>query len=295
MRRSAFYWNWNMRNTVCLAFLVMIFPLSRASWAGDGSEIANSFKITVKAKSVLESESTKKEMVVNLEIHYTWMRKGQDRTLTFDLLKMQVADDGEETLNTTMNRKKFGNVIKGELKETAFADAPPALKAILKDGFESPICVLRVDDTGKEIERKVVAGPGAKSFIDNGQIANALTFHPPFFKDKEKWDAPAEFPIGKSGFARGRLSYQKKSADRQKVVFQVTGVLTSKITKKLNELTLSEEWRYEIKGEQEYDLASREWTAGKMAIDTKMEITPDKGSPVVAKGTMDVTFERFSK
>ena len=281
----------NMRCAACVAFLAMVVPLR----GGNASDTTNSFKLSVNSKSVLEFNDTKKEIIAKTEMQYSWTRKGEDRTLAFELVKVQTAEDGQETLQATMNRKKIVSVVKGEAKETPFDDATPAQQAMLKDGFESPICILRVDKAGKELKRTIVAGAGAKAFIDNGQIANALMFHPPFFKDQEKWDAQAEFPLGNGGFARGTLSSQKKAADKQKMVVQVAGVLASKTMKKFKDITLVEEWRHDVKGEQEYDLARQEWTAGKLAIDVKMDVTPDNGSPVKAKGTIDVAFTRLSK
>src|SRR5262249_37241597 len=186
-------------------------------------EIANSFKVAIESKLVMEIARTKKKINADTDFHYTWKRKHNERTLSFDMIGLRVLDEDKEVSKTTMARREVANLINGELKEIPFKEAPPELKSLMEDTFESPLCILEIDGTAKRTKRKVVAGPGAKALVENGQIENAMIFHPPFHKDKNKWDAPCSISMGNGGFVRGSLTYEKKEND-----YLVSGALAAK-------------------------------------------------------------------
>lgn len=276
-------------NKIVGAFVTLAVASSLCG--GELGETANRFRITV--DSVMEVNG-KKGITANAEIQYTWTKKRNDRTLTFNLMGVRAGEDGVDSMNVTMSRKKIRIVTAAEDKEIPFEDTTATQQAMLKDSFDSPICVVRVDETGKELKRTMVAGPGAKQYLDGGQIVNAFLFHPPFLQDQAKWESPAEMVAGPGALARGNLTYQKKAADKTKVTVDVAGVLTSKFKKQLNDASLVQETRLVVKGQQVYDLGRREWISGNFMIDAKMDFTPDKGAPIMGKGTMNVSFAHVS-
>jgi hypothetical protein len=254
-----------------------------------GGETTNSFKVALASKLTMEVGGVKKKIDADTEYRYTWKRKGGEHTLSMDLIGLRVVVDGNEVSKTTMARRKIATVTNGELKEIPFEDAPPPLKSLMQDTFETPICILEFDDAGKETKRKVVAGPGAKALVENGQIENALIFHPPFFKDKDKWDAPCSISMGNGGFVRGPLTYEKNGD-----AVKVSGILTIK-NQKLNGPVVAKDVRYIIKGQQKFDVKRMEWASGNLTIDVTMVLSAENQPDINSKGVIEINFENLPK
>lgn len=274
-----------MRNSIQLCIVITCAICSAGVHAG---ETANSFKVAISSKLTIDAGGMKK-FDADTEFHYTWKRKGTERTLSFDLIGVRAVVDGTEVTKTTMARQKIANVINGELKETPFEDAPPQLKSLMQDTFEAPLCILEFDAAGKETKRNIVAGPGAKSLLENGQIENALIFHPPFFKDKDKWDAPCSISMGNGGFVRGPLTYEKMADG-----YSVSGILSAKNQKLAGPVT-AKEVRYVVKGKQKYDAKLLEWSAGTLNIQVTMVMTAENQPDITSKGVIDIQFEHLPK
>jgi hypothetical protein len=171
-------------------------------------------------------------------------------------------------------------------------EAPEALKMMMQDCFEVPICKLKIDENSKEIKRSIVAGPGAEEILKLGQIANAMFFHPPFKAGLDKWDAEREISMGQGGYAKGKLTYEKGKADKEGLHFKVTGTLTNDDFQPADSPVGYKDARYVIVGEQSYDPAKKEWISGKMHIDVSFKMRAFAAS---AKGTILMQLESVPK
>ena len=186
----------------------LVFILMGACAKAADKEQSHSFKVTLESRVEIAAKSAKHQVDADTVMQYTWKRQGSERTLIFDSALVKVKNDGKQSMNTFMSRAKFANTKDDETKEVPFEKATDELKKMLRDCFDAPICKLQVDENGKEVKRTVVAGPGAKKLVDQGMIANALLFHPPFMRDQKKWSAPSEITIGNGGFVKGELTYE---------------------------------------------------------------------------------------
>jgi hypothetical protein len=226
------------------------------------------------------------------EIRYTWKAKRRQRTLFYDEIKILLKIDGEEIMNSSMSRKRF--VFKGKAKEDmdfSFENAPGPQKKIMQDTFGAPLCRLEVDENGKEVKRTMLAGRGAKMFVD-GMIGNTLLFHPPFFEDKDTWESEREVGIGNGGTVKGELSYKKSASEKGKQAVKVSGTLKNDgfrpegapaTTRSVNR----------VSGQQTYDLVQRKWVAGELTMDISIEILSDGKLIGSGKGPMQVTLEEL--
>jgi hypothetical protein len=257
------------------------------------TETAHAFKITIMAKSTMNNEGKKQSLDTWTEIRYTWKRKGRERTLFQDELKLQIKINGEEFVNSSISRDRAVFREKGKDDvDFLFENAPEALKKTLQDSFGAPLCRLEVDEYGKEIKRTILAGPGAKDAVQNGIIANALLFHPPFFPDKDNWVAEREVSIGRGGSVKGNISYKKVPGEKGKRTVKVSGTLKNEGFRPPGAPATARNI-HKVSGEQTFDLGEKEWVAGKLTMAVSIEFTAD-GKPIGSgQSTMTVTFEKL--
>jgi len=262
--------------------------------AAADKEVAHSFQVTIVGQLDMESQGQRQKVDGDTELRYTWRRSGQERTLSFDAMALKLQVDGKEQMNTSMSRAKVVTIRQGEKSEVLFENAPEQVKKILQDSFDAPVCKLQVDESGKEVKREVVAGPGAQSFIvDPGMIANAVLFHPPFLVGKDEWEADTEVTMGKSGYARGKLTYTKVASGNQGQTVRVSGTLTNDSFKQPGTQQGVSGARYLVRGEQTYDPAQKEWASGKLTIDVSFQMTADDKPIGSAKGQMTLSFAKL--
>jgi hypothetical protein len=261
--------------------------------AAQDKKADHSYKVTIASQMDMEAQGQKQKIDADTEIRYTWRRNGKERTLIFDSFSVRAKNDGKEMMNTTMSREKIVNIKQGEKEEMTIEKAPEQVKKMLQDSFGAPVCQLQVDENGKELKRENVSGPDAMRFADQGMIANALLFHPPYPAGKEEWEADSEISMGNGGFAKGKLTY-KKIAGKEVQLVKVSGTLTKDSYRQLGTPVTFKDVRYVINGEETYDPARQEWTSGKLAIDASFQMTMDDKPLGSAKGKMTLSFERLA-
>jgi hypothetical protein len=252
----------------------------------------HSFRFTIVSDLDMEVAGQKQKIDAETTVQYSWSRAGGERTLSFDSIQVKANQDGKALINTVMNRSKVTNTKEGKTEDTLFDSAPEQLKTMLRDSFNTPLCKLQVDENGSEVKREVVGGPGAKSFIDNGMIANALLFHPPFMRGQKEWSAPVEMSMGNGGFAKGNLTYKVTGQQNGQHV-QVSGRLTNESYKPPGNPLTIKNTNYQVAGEQLYDPAQREWISGKLKIDASFDMASGDTRLGGAKGTMALNFDEL--
>jgi len=204
--------------------------------------------------------------------------------------------DGKQVMNTFMSRAKITKIEDRKTVEVPFEKAPVKLKSMLQDSFDVPLCKLQVDEDGKVVKRTVVAGPGAKEFINNGMIANAMVFHPPFLREQDEWQADTEISMGKGGYARGPLTYKRAAVVDGEYVLEISGTFTNEGFKRPGtSQTLKS--HYIVSGKQIYDTRQQEWVSGKLKINTSFNTSlqmPDEDKPIgPSRGSMVVSFQKL--
>jgi hypothetical protein len=276
-----------MAKTMSLALAVTCCLCGTLALAGDAkTETSQSFKISIVAQGVVDVDGKKQKMDADTELMYTWRRKGAERILSFDSALTRLSVDGAEAMNMAMSRARLATVIKGKQEVIPLEKAPNELKNLLQDAFGVPICKLEVDASGKELKRTMLAGPGAKTLLDHGMIANALLFHPPYLPGQDRWEAPSEVSMGNGNYVRGKLTYQKKDGN----TYAVTGTLTTPTLSVPNNLLKVKDVRYDIRGEQTYDPTRKEWVSGKLLIEGSFAMAKDDTAIIPTRWTMTVTF-----
>jgi hypothetical protein len=255
-------------------------------------DAAATFKVLIASKMDLDIQNKKQKIVTETEYVYTWKRNGKERDLTYESLRVKVSDGETEKMNVLMNRDKVATTQNGVAQEVPFDKAPEDVKKKLQDSFGAVLCKVQVDANGKEVKRTVVAGPGAKELVDNGMIANALLFHGPFFPDKDEWQADAEISMGNGGYAKGKLTYKKIPGGKGGPTYKVSGTLSNDSFPVPGAPLTIKDARYVVTGEQTFDPAQKEWTAGKLSIEVAMQMIVNEQAIGSTKGIMAVTFEK---
>jgi hypothetical protein len=277
--------------TAGLAALLAVAARHPAEAAEDKAA-TRSFKMTLVSELTMDIGGKTQKLNADTGLFYSLQRGDKETTLLFDAIEVKVVSEGKELMNTQMSREKLKTVKDGKTQEVARADAPPELKKMLEDSFGAPICQLVLEKNGKEIKRTVVAGPGAKSLVDNGQIANARFFHALYATGDTKWESPNEISMGNGGYAKGKLTYEKiKGAKAGQTKVKVSGRLTAdSVTLPGNPLTIKDA-KYDVTGDQTYDAAVGDWVAGDLVIQVFYAMEAGGKAVGTAKGTMKVKLE----
>ncbi len=172
-------------------------------------------------------------------------------------LELKVGDDASTThFDRTAMRKKAG----GQERVSPADRAPPALRKML-EVYDRPVARIELDSEGGETGRTLKID-GGSPFVATGTIDITRIFHVRFPEGKDRWEAPAKFPMGAGQSARGTLSYQKIASGRAggPVRVKVSGELP--LTGKMGGGEIKN-GTLTISGEQVFEPAEREWTSAR--------------------------------
>lgn len=270
-------------------FLTVVYPLVALS---KGKEASFSYQARITSRITMKIQGPEQKLEAETTFRYTWKRSQRESTLILDAAHVKAKQNGKELMNTFMSREKLKNISKGQIEEVRFEDAGEELKKMLRDSFGVPVCKLVTDKSGKEVKRTIVAGPGAKTLIENGMIANALLFHTMFPQDKNEWQASNEVSMGNGGYARGKLTYLKQADGKAgQTIVKVSGILSNDAFKQPGTRLTIKNARYVVSGNQTYDLALREWIAGKLSFEVSFLMESNDRPLGSAEGMMHVVLE----
>jgi len=277
------------RRLIPLALLVVFAATTAAQPAPKAAKDAR-FRVALESKLTMNGDGQEIKLDASASFDYTWKRNDKTRTLIVDALTVKVVADGKEMLDAKMSRAGIFTSTAGKKTNLKFEDAPEQVKKMLTDLFDSPICAIEVDAVGKEVKRKVLAGPGAIGVLDSGLIANCTMFHPWYESDKDEWRADVEVSAGEA-VVKGPLAYKKTAGGKggQQIV-KVSGTLAADGVKDRKGNTIKD-GKYTITGQQTYDPTRQEWIAGQWSMDIAFAMTRNDKELARAKGTMAVTFE----
>ena len=270
-------------------FLTVVYPFVAFS---AGKEAAFSYQVKITSWITMKIQGSEMKLKAETIFGYTWKRSKRESTLIFDSSHVKAKQNGKELMDTFMSREKLKNISEGKTEIIRFEDAGEELKNMLRDSFGVPICKLVIDKTGKEIKRTMVAGPGAKTLIENGLIANALLFHAMFPQDKNQWQDFREISMGNNGYAGGKLTYLKQAGGKaDQTIVKVSGILLNDAFKQPGTRLTVKNARYVVSGNQTYDVVLREWIAGKLSIEVSFLMETNNRPLGSAKGTILVDLE----
>jgi hypothetical protein len=242
--------------------LALTIPLTAS--AGSGQPYP--FKLTLSAFNGTEEVDENKQADTDTILCYTWTHQGQERILSFDSLQVTVCPSNAPCTRTLTNREKLIHSEGDTTTETLFEDAPDEVKQTLRASFGVPIFKRQVDESGHELAREVVASPHAQDLIDQGMIANALLFHPPFERATNLWTSTAQISMGNGALATGELTYWKSTEDTPEQTVEVWGTLINEHFQLPGQPFAINNAQYIIEGEQTFCPARNEWVSGKWEV-----------------------------
>jgi hypothetical protein len=269
------------------------FAVSKSAPGDDQTQPSQKFRIVSENRVEVDFPGNPIKVTGEVDLSYSWTRRDRDRVLAFDSIRVKASKNGSESMNLFMSRSLVRNSESGKIIEMPFDQSPENVQQLLRDSFDVPICEIRVDEKGKELKRTIVAGQGAKRFVENGTITSAVLFHSVFERDKKEWQSDAEISMGNGGFAKGKLKYVKGSSNERGVICEVSGTLVNDEFKFAGMPLTCKNARYEVSGDQTYLPGMEEWVNGKMSILVTMDMSSEANPKVPAKGTMDIKFERI--
>lgn len=226
-------------------------------------------------------------LVANTVIQYQWKRKGATQQLFLTSQQVTAEMNGQLAMDMSMGRDRFSVRNQEGLTDVAFEEATPKQQQMLIDSYEKPLCEIRIDGFGRELERSVSTNAGAKDAIANGIVENARICHPPF-PGTDTWEAPCAISMGNGNFTRGDLRYQVVGdrSESDTVHAEVAGQLTGRGRQGVLEIRNAV---HAVRGSQVYDVAKREWTSADLHIDVGFDLYQDAKKVGHASGTMKLT------
>lgn len=199
-------------------------------------------------------------------LRYTLKRSGEETLLAFEELERNSKVNGKVLTDMLLTRNRFRSATLNKTDEFERETAPEAVKKAFEELFGSAVCSLRLDENGKELQRKLLAGPAARRYATDDLIDIARLFHAPFFGNKDKWESTVA--MGGQGTSRvsGVLTYEKDAAKQPEGLIRVNvrGELKSAPTDPVR-------FKFVVSGDQRYDLKLKEWTSGTWKMETSGE------------------------
>ena len=285
------------RSIQFLACVLICAAVRPAIGEDNNSPRSTSFKVKITADQQLTIQGKPLKLNAESEFGYAWSVKGNERTLSYDFMNFKsTTDTGQADYAMIQSRERFMMDKKGgKHVDVDFEHAPPEVQQRLRC-FGEPLCVLTVDENGRELSRKEVASPVAKStLVAYGAITNATLFHVAYFPDKHDWRVPIKFSSGgETDTVDGDLTLTKIADEGGLPTFKVDGTLVKDEQKSAGSAESLRAIRYAITGSQRYDSARKEWVAGTWNIDTAYQMYHNDQQYGSNKGTMKVELERVT-
>ena len=256
------------------------------------------FSINSKLENNVGGESVK--MTADSKLAYTLQHQGNEVVLFCDSVAVKVTQDGKEQSEYQMSRDRFLAKDKGKTTiDVKEKEANERLREMLRDSFGSMLCKIQVDDDGREVNRTIVARPGAKSLVDNGSIDSMRFFHSVFFGDKERWKSSRQVGVGNGALVKGDLSFEKVLSQKREngkeasqVQVKVSGVLKNDGFKTPDApVNLKSTALLRIKKEQVFDRKLKEWVSGELVGRLSMEFYEGDKKVGTGAGTMLIKLE----
>jgi hypothetical protein len=251
-----------------LAGVLTLLACSSLTSAEGDKTAAQSYRVKLDSEMAMKIQNQTVKLTALTQFAYALRPKGNKVDILLNKVELEVKQNGKEMLKAVSDKDKQYTRQNGRVTTDVSRDkADEKQKQTMDDTFTKPLGSYVVDKNGKELKRSVSSAPGAKAMIKRGVVVNARLFHPPFYQDKDKWQAPSAVSLGDGDFVKGDLTYTKGKGGKVKVA----GVLTNKMVKKANGLVMKD-IKYVVKGEQTYDAARKQWTSGKLAMNVSFSM-----------------------
>lgn len=253
------------------------------------------YSMTLKSDMKMDIGGSKSTVVADTALAYTWKHTPQTQVLSINSMAVKSTSDGKVLMDTSMDVEKFVDGASGATPETTvIRDAPPELQAMVKDTFEVPIFTRHMGSSGEVTSTEITAKAGAKDFVENGIIANAILFHPIHVAGKDTWKSDAQISMGNGGYAKGQLTYTKIAGKRGST-YSVSGTLSCVHYQKEGTPVGVSDAVYKVTGVHAYDDAAQAWNSGKFTIALTFELASEKKKLGSAVGTMEATMRLRGK
>jgi hypothetical protein len=264
--------------------------------AAEISAPPRSYRLTIDSTLTMSIGEAKQLVEADTTIGYTRQRVGQKVTVWFDEVAVRTVNNGQEAMNVRMNAKKVVVVEKGVSREVLAENAPEDVRQQLRDCFGGPMCEMAIDAEGVEGKAKILAGPGAKTVIDNGLIAGTRLFHVVYPSDADQWDANMEVSMGSGGYARGVLHYEKVGRPAGgRTLVRVSGTLSNDHFQPSGSPVSMRKALYIVTGEQIYDHTQQEWASGSLVMQVNFELLQGETLSGNAAGTMSLQLKQVTR
>jgi len=246
-----------------------------------------SYRLAIHSDMKLHSPQGDTPIKTFAGLDYTLLKAGRKVTVVLHQAAVTIDIQGQPGRGTVMTRTMVREKRDGKWIRVPAANLPARERRKLEDTYGVPLCLITVDEHGKELKRIVVAKPGAKETIRSGTIENTRLFHAPFYPDKTNWEATGKISMGNGGFANGILQYQivpsPPGTPAHLRTVLVTGTLTGSIASPQGGTLHG---RHELRGQQTYDLNRGDWVRGRHESNITMTQTLGQVKAKVASGKM---------
>ena len=239
------------------AACLLLLPIGTVALPAAESSPARRFEVQVSINMTIEIAGKKHTTPAKNRLRYTVTQKKDEIELGIEEIESYSKVNGKVLDDVLLNQNRFRMVTIARTLDYTQANATEAIKGTMRDLFDSPVCVLKLDKNGLELERRIVAGPKARQFASEDTINLIRLFHAPFYENKEKWEADVAFGGGGKARVSGKMLYEKdaKKSSPRFVSIKIRGEL---IPSEKNAVR----FKFSVVGEQIYDLDLKEWVSG---------------------------------
>lgn len=278
---------------------VFLFLLAVAVHGAEvGLVSSNRFELKISSLGKIEFPGKSQTIGAFSEFTYSLIQTGNSVSLLLHGMSVSITNDALGTETIRVSRAGFANDKAGKINRVAFDEAPPPLRKMLTDTFDTVLCVITVDRHGAEVKREIVAGPGAANALNSGAILNARLFHAPFLESKTEWNAERELSAGAGRIPRGQVAFEReasKSPGASKFVpVRVSGTLMLKEDQAGGPVQVKNAvWK--LTGSQLFNSEIKEWESGSMAITYSHDVESGGTNVGSSSGRMQILLKRLVK
>jgi hypothetical protein len=281
--------------TFSLALSWLAFSCAAGAGLPDAGAPGRTTHFKLHLVGVSDSDTGKMRLESDAESAYAWTVRGGQRTLSYDRTHVAVKVNGKTNMDVTMSAKRFVQVREdGTVADVDVERAPERMRTALSSTYETPLAKIAVDANGREVEgsRAIVATGAGRAMLESGALANAMLMHPPYFADKNQWQAPAAISIGGPNTSEGLLTYTRVADENGLPTYAVAGTLVRDAVAKAGSPFTDKNFKQVVKGKQSYDPALGEWVVGTWSIDNSFDVFSKDKRVASTTGTIKVDFQK---
>ena len=218
------------------------------------------FQLTIKSLTVAEDSNGKKEANSTIEVKYTNQKTEGGILISLYSLGFQHSQDGKIIEDNLMTRDTFVTRSGQRYVESTIEQLPSEQQELMVNGFATYLCKILQDENLNELGREILSDAGY-NLLKEGNLASLRLVHGPYYHGTNHWFGMKRLPMPMGLSSDCLLDYTRSTGGNS---ISITGSLEKpEAVLPYADITIRN-LKCELSGEETFDEALAEYTAGKL-------------------------------